>query len=159
MGSLGVLGSSFREFRGEGEAGFTLSRRAGYFRVQSWTSCGSRLWQQGEIPSGPYVLSSCVQPIHRHALPLPFLHKRSATDTPCMRAHAQSCLTLCDPRDCSSPDSSVHGIFQARIWNGLPLPSPGDLPHSGIEPMSLESPALAGGFFTISTRESLPDTL
>ena len=29
--------------------------------------------------------------------------------------YAQSCLTLCDPMDCSSPDSSVHGIFQARI--------------------------------------------
>ena len=27
---------------------------------------------------------------------------------------AQSCLTLCDPVDCSPPDSSVHGIFQAR---------------------------------------------
>ena len=28
---------------------------------------------------------------------------------------AQSCLTLCDPIDCSPPDSSVHGILQARI--------------------------------------------
>ena len=28
---------------------------------------------------------------------------------------AQSCLTLCDPRDCSPPGSSVHGIFQARV--------------------------------------------
>ena len=27
----------------------------------------------------------------------------------------QSCLTLCDPRDCSPPGSSVHGIFQARV--------------------------------------------
>ena len=27
----------------------------------------------------------------------------------------QSCLTLCDPVDCSSPDSSVHGTFQTRI--------------------------------------------
>ena len=27
---------------------------------------------------------------------------------------AQSCLTLCDPMDCSLPGSSVHGIFQAR---------------------------------------------
>ena len=27
---------------------------------------------------------------------------------------AQSCLTLSDPRDCSPPGSSVHGIFQAR---------------------------------------------
>ena len=28
---------------------------------------------------------------------------------------AQSCLTLCDPMDCSPPGSSVHEIFQARI--------------------------------------------
>ena len=28
---------------------------------------------------------------------------------------AQACLTLCDPMDCSSPGSSVHGMFQARI--------------------------------------------
>ena len=28
---------------------------------------------------------------------------------------AQSCPTLGDPRDCSPPGSSVHGIFQARI--------------------------------------------
>ena len=25
-----------------------------------------------------------------------------------------SCLTLCDPMDCSPPCSSIHGIFQAR---------------------------------------------
>ena len=28
---------------------------------------------------------------------------------------AQSCLTLCDPTDCSLPGSSIHGIFQARV--------------------------------------------
>ena len=28
---------------------------------------------------------------------------------------SQSCLTLCDPMDCSPSGSSVHGIFQARI--------------------------------------------
>ena len=27
----------------------------------------------------------------------------------------QSCPTLCDPKDCSPPGSSVHGILQARI--------------------------------------------
>ena len=27
----------------------------------------------------------------------------------------QSCLTLCDPMNCSLPGSLVHGIFQARI--------------------------------------------
>ena len=32
-----------------------------------------------------------------------------------MCVHAQSCLTLCNSRDCGPPGSSVHGIFQARI--------------------------------------------
>ena len=27
----------------------------------------------------------------------------------------QSCLTLCDPMDCSPRGSSIHGIFQARV--------------------------------------------
>ena len=33
----------------------------------------------------------------------------------------QSCPTLCDPMDCSPPDSSVHEIFQARIleWGAI----------------------------------------
>ena len=34
-----------------------------------------------------------------------------------------------------------------EYWNGLPLPPPGDLPNPGIKPVSLASPALAGGFF------------
>ena len=36
----------------------------------------------------------------------------------------QPCLTLCDLMDCSPPGSSVHGISQARILDGLPCPSP-----------------------------------
>ena len=28
---------------------------------------------------------------------------------------AQTCLTLCDPMDCSPPGSSTHGIFRARV--------------------------------------------
>ena len=33
----------------------------------------------------------------------------------------QSCVTLCDPMDCSLPGSSVHGIFQARVleWGAI----------------------------------------
>ena len=51
-------------------------------------------------------------------------------------AHAQSHPTLCDPMDCSPPGSSVHGILQQEYWSGLPCPSPGDLPNSGIKPRS-----------------------
>ena len=36
---------------------------------------------------------------------------------------AQSCLTLSDPMACSLPGSSIHGIFQARGLEWVPLPS------------------------------------
>ena len=34
---------------------------------------------------------------------------------------AQSCPTLSDPMDCSPPDFSIHGIFQARVleWGAI----------------------------------------
>ena len=37
---------------------------------------------------------------------------------------AQSCLTLCDPMDCSLSGSSVHRIFQARVleWIAISFP-------------------------------------
>ena len=60
----------------------------------------------------------------------------------------QLCPTLCDPMDCRPPGASIHGILQARHWNGLLCPPPGNLPNPGIKPVSLMSPALAGGFFT-----------
>ena len=53
--------------------------------------------------------------------------------------------------DCSPPSSSVRGTSQARILEWVAMPSSGDLPDPGIEPMSLTSPALAGGFFRAST--------
>jgi len=44
---------------------------------------------------------------------------------------------------CQAPLST--GFSRQEYWTGLPLPSPGDLPDPGNEPMS---PALAGEFFT-----------
>ena len=55
---------------------------------------------------------------------------------------------LGDPMDCSPPGSSAHGIFHARILEWDTIFSPGDLPDPGIEHAS---PALTGGFFTISS--------
>ena len=77
----------------------------------------------------------------------------------CMRAcvkSLQSCPTLCNPMDCSPPGSSVHGILQARILVWVAMPSSRDLPDPGIEPVSLTSPALAGGFFAISANWEAP---
>ena len=57
----------------------------------------------------------------------------------------QLCPTLCNPMDCSPPGS------RQEYWSGLPCFPPGDLPNTGTEPTSLDSPALAGGFFISST--------
>ena len=38
---------------------------------------------------------------------------------------AQLCTTLCDPMDCSPPGSSIHGILQARILEGVVISSSG----------------------------------
>ena len=70
--------------------------------------------------------------------------------------HAQMCLPLCNPMDCSPSGSSVHGIFRQEYCSGSPFPPPGDLPDSGIEPAS---PSWKGRFFTTEPAEehkSLP---
>ena len=70
---------------------------------------------------------------------------------------AQLHPTLDGSVDCSPPDSSACGIFQARMleWGALSY-SRGSSPPMNPELLSLASPALAGGFFTTNaTREAL----
>ena len=43
------------------------------------------------------------------------------------------------------------GFSRQEYWSGLPHPPPGDLPDPEIEPASLMSLELVGGFFTTST--------
>ena len=45
-----------------------------------------------------------------------------------MRLVAKSCLTPCDPLDCSLPGSSVHGILPEEYWSGLPFSLQGIFP-------------------------------
>ena len=59
---------------------------------------------------------------------------------------AQSCLTLCDPMDCSLPGFSVHGILQAGILKWV------DIPFSrGSSQLRVWTQAsyIAGRFFTV----------
>ena len=54
-----------------------------------------------------------------------------------MHALTQSCLTFCDPMDCSPPSASVHGILQARILEWVAIPFSRGLPDPGIKPEPL----------------------
>ena len=61
-------------------------------------------------------------------------------------------LTLCDPMDCITPGSSVHGILQERIleWVAIPFSRGSSLPR-GYTWVS----CMAGRFFTVwATREA-----
>ena len=80
------------------------------------------------LPHIPYFFVSCMHP-----------------------KSLQLSLTLCDPMDCSSPGSSVHGILQARIVEWVVMPSSRDLPDPKIDSASRVAPALAGRIFTTST--------
>ena len=66
----------------------------------------------------------------------------------CVCVCAQSCLTLCSSRDCSSPGSSIHGILQARIleWVAIPFSRGSSQPRDWNRVS-----CIAGKFFTIWT--------
>ena len=98
-------------------------------------------------------MSDSVQPHRRQPTRLPHPWDSPGKNTrvgchfllQCMKVKserevAQSCPTLSDPMDCSSPGSSVHGIFPPEYCScQYPFPSQGDLPDPGVKP---RSPAL-----------------
>ena len=72
-------------------------------------------------------------------------------------------ICRCDAKSLRSSSDSVQsydlqssrflwsvGFSRQEYWSGLPCAPPGDLPHPGMEPVSLTS-ALAGRIFTTST--------
>ena len=108
-------------------------------RLYTWTSSDSQHWNQTD-----YILSSqrrrssiqSAKPrlgadcgsdnellIAKFRLKLkkvgkstrPFKMKESESEL------AQSCLTLCNPMDCSLPGFSIHWIFQARVLEWLAI--------------------------------------
>ena len=63
----------------------------------------------------------------------------------------QGSVACCSPWGRKEPDMTEQQNWAEESCSGLPFPTPGDLPDSGIKPMSLASPALADGFLSTST--------
>ena len=62
---------------------------------------------------------------------------------------AQSCPTLSDPMDCSTPGSSIHGIFQARVleWGAITFSEEMDIfVCIGEKPLALGSSKFKPGY-------------
>ena len=77
-----------------------------------------------------------------------YVHGKKSENLSRSRLHAkllQLCPTLWDPRDCSPPGSTVHGILQARILEGGP----------GIQPTSPAAPALQADSLSPEPQKSL----
>ena len=74
----------------------------------------------------------------------------------CVNIYMYECMLSCFSHVwlCEIPWSAAlqvplsMGFSRQECWSGLPFPSPGDLPNSGIEPGSFKSPSLADRFFT-----------
>ena len=90
----------------------------GYIAIPHFTFSGS--------PAGARITQELGKPILctvENLLPYQqflCIHDSASSDSATSKQHicclvAKSCLTLCDPIDCSPPGSSVHGISQARI--------------------------------------------
>ena len=68
----------------------------------------------------------------------------------CVLSHFSCVRLFVTPRTVAHQASLSMGFSRQEYWSGLPCPSPGALLNPSTKPMSLASPALAGGFFTTS---------
>ena len=68
----------------------------------------------------------------------------------CMLSHSSHLRLFATLRTVAHQAPLSMGFSRQEYWSGLPCPPPGD-PDPGIDPASLMSPALAGGFFTTTT--------
>ena len=75
--------------------------------------CATPLWQPTRLPH-PWDSANKNTAVGCHFL-LQCIKVKSEREV------AQSCPTLSDPMDCSPPDFSIHGIFQARVleWGAI----------------------------------------
>ena len=137
----------------------TLPPTPGSWGISSHSaaSCHGRkpLWH-GQNSSRCLVLAQgrALYPIR-----LGLLQERGVLETPCFQqgramqtvvlgVNTQLCPTLCAPWTAARQSPLSVEFSRREYWSGLPFPPPGDLPDPGIDPESLASPALAGGFFS-----------
>ena len=108
--SLGAAGKPFcpalSQKREPGDSGSFSKDRERCFSLNS--ILGTQKWESGETSRGRF--GKHIQ----GASARPFLSLKVLV--------TQSCPTLFDPMDCSSPGSSVHGILQARILKWVAIP-------------------------------------
>ena len=129
--------------------------------VNIWLSLGLlyREWNRKSTAMGPWSRHWRVIPASLSGPQVPLMWNTSWQWPPTSSKCAQllsSVHLFVSPWTVACQAPLAMGFSRQEGCSELPFPSPGDLPDPGIEPASLESPALAGRFFTTNpTWESL----
>ena len=107
------------------------------------SSKGNPAWALDPSPAPfPGTTAPPLLPLHR---PILWVLKCPA----CVHAKSlQSCPALCDPRDCSPPSASVHGILQAKILEWVAMPSSRGSFQPRDQTCVSRGSYIAGGFLT-----------
>ena len=100
---------------------------------------------------GPRFSNSCTRSFHKNSLTFSMWpHRNPIHYSLCACANSFSHVRLfATLRTVAHQAPLPMGFFRQKYWSRLPFPPPGDLPDPRIEPESLTSPALAGGFFPL----------
>ena len=107
--------------------------------------CGPRLWAS-------LVVSFCSMVTHVF---LELHEPNQESESESESEVTQSCLTLCNPVDCSPPGSSIHGILQARVleWVAISFSRGSSQPRDRTQVS-----CIAGRHFNLwATREAEPN--
>ena len=96
---------------------------------QTYIVCSPHIWKNivSCLSSVPVFYGEKASPASRRILSklegeTIFIYSLQLNNFLCAQS-LQLCSTLCDPMDCSPPNSSVHGILQARILEWIAMPS------------------------------------
>ena len=119
-------------------------------RILEWVACS--LLQgifpiQGQNLGLPHCRQILNQLSHRGSPKASTYYVRNTQHVGSLCAKSfQSCLTLCDPMDCSPPGCSSHGILQARRleWAAITFSRGSSQPRDRTL-----VPCIAGRFFTV----------
>ena len=116
LGSIYCYSQVHNKYYLKGAFHFSFSLESNY-QVMMIIFLRCLYWAEG----GPPLLNSQVEAL----IEAPTTHLETGLQKGkrmCAKS-LQSCLTLCNPMDCRSPGSSVHGILQARILEWVAMPS------------------------------------
>ena len=140
----------------------SLTGELAYLKVMSYFNRYNELWCWRRLLRVPWTARRCNQTILKEINPeysfegLMLRLKLQYFRHVCVPSHFSCGRPFVTPGNISRQAPLSMGFSRQEDWSELPCPSPGDLPDPGIEPVSLTSPALAGGFFTTSTTWEAP---